>query len=436
MTARHNVRRSTRGRDALLGAGYLVLAGVLLLAAMAVYAQVFTPSVDVDLETTSIGNALQKGSDVKLNGVPVGQVRAISPAPGGATVRLAIDPQIAAELPAGTTARLLPKTLFGERYVALVPASDGAPASGGGTLADGGTIRQDRSNEAIELEQVFDDLLPVLQALKPHKLQATLAELAATLRGQGDELGDSLAAWRRYLTKLNPEVETMTDDLAKLGTVTQAWSEAAPDLLDALDTIRTSSATLVDRRTGLSDLYASVVAASDETEQWMTDHRETVIVLSARSRRALDAVRPYAAQFPCVLAAASEFIPVMDRTLGKGTSAPGIRVNLKVSEHRGRYVAGRDRVRYESGGTARCPYTTGKVGSRPASDGVPRIAAPPKDVATEQAADGLGPANSPGENQLIAELMAGDDGLAPQDYPGWASLLIGPALRGTEVSLS
>ena len=42
----------------------------------------------------------------------------------GATIELAIDPDHLDEIPADVSARLLPKTLFGERFVSLVPPED------------------------------------------------------------------------------------------------------------------------------------------------------------------------------------------------------------------------------------------------------------------------------------------------------------------------
>jgi phospholipid/cholesterol/gamma-HCH transport system substrate-binding protein len=47
----------------------------------------------------------------------------------------------------------------------------------------------------------------------------------------------------------------------------------------------------------------------------------------------------------------------------------------------------------------------------------------------------LGPANSPQENDLVNELLAPATGKASTDLPDWSSLLAGPALRGTEVTL-
>ncbi|RYE77554.1 MAG: MCE family protein, partial [Myxococcales bacterium] len=166
-------RPTARSRtvEALLGVLYAGLALALVLVALAAYNKSFTDSTDVTLRTGALGNALQKGSDVQLNGVPVGRVKQIVPTDDGAELDLALDPDTAAKLAPDTVARLLPKTLFGERFVQLVPAS-------GGGLSDGDVIEQDSSAEAVELEEVFDELLPTLRAIQPDKLAASLGELS------------------------------------------------------------------------------------------------------------------------------------------------------------------------------------------------------------------------------------------------------------------
>ena len=439
------MRHTHRWVDALLGIGYLAMAGLLVVVALLAYNKTFVDRVDVTLETGTIGNALQKGSDVKLRGVPVGTVTKVRTAEGGATLTLGLKPGTMDELPAGTTARLLPKTLFGERFVSLVTPA----GSGGATLSAGDTIHQDVSDEAVELEDVFDELLPVLQSIKPEKLSASLGELATMLRGQGQSIGDSLVSWCDYLDKLNPKVPTMTDDLTKLASVAQTYDAAVPDLLSALDTMTKTSKTLVDQRTELADVYASVIGSADTTRGWVSRNQGTIEVLAEESRRALEAAAPYAAEFPCLFDAARRFVPVMDATLGKGTTEPGIHVRLNVVDSRGKYQAGKDTPTYTGSGKPRCPYVTGQTGAKPAtsaveggpageSDETPEaIAAPPVTggVLEGTAAGGLGPANSAGENSFIAELLAPTQGLAPSDYPSWASLLVGPTLRNTKVTL-
>ncbi|HVK30533.1 MAG TPA: MCE family protein [Nocardioides sp.] len=427
-----------RLRDALLGIGYVALVAALGLGTWLTYNQAFTDRADIRLTTGTLGNALQKGSDVKLNGVPVGKVTDIEPREGGAELTLALKPDVLDELPTTTTARLLPKTLFGERYVALV-----APRGAGGTLEAGDTIRQDSSAAAVELEEVFDELLPVLQAIQPDKLSATLGELALMLRGNGDDIGTTLASWGDYLAKLNPLTPQLADDIAALGRVAETYADAAPELVDALDAMTTTSQTLVDQQTQVEDLFAAVIVAADETDDWLSANSDTVIALSHESRRALEAVAPYATQFPCLFESLRDFIPVMDKVLGKGTDEPGVHVVLNVTPSRGKYVLGRDDPTWASTGAPRCPYQDGSV--KPASqrrvagaESEPeRIPPPPSDRVRDAFATslGLGEANSPAENRLIAELMAPEAGVSPADYPTWGSLLVGPLLRGAEVEV-
>lgn len=437
------MKPTTRLSDLAFGLVYLGVAAAMVLVAVLVYQKAFVSSVDVELSTGTVGNALQTGSDVKLNGVPVGEVTTIEPTDTGAVLTLALQPETAETLPPATTARLLPKTLFGERYVSLVTPGS---ALGGSGLAAGDQISQDVSDEAVELEQLFDELLPLLQSIQPEKLSATLGELATALRGRGEQIGDTLTETADYLAKLNPEVPQMAEDLAQLAEVAGIYEDAAPDLLEALDTLTTTSATLVDQRSQLADTYARVISSADTTEGWVSRNQRTIIVLSRDSRDALAAARPYARQFPCLLRAARDFIPEMDDVLGAGTDEPGIHVSLQVTESRGKYVPGADRPRFDSGGQPRCPYVTGRTGAQPAratasttSAAEPEAIAPPPSALLRQRMSGdtddLGDANSPAENRLIAEIESATLGIAPEDYPSWGSLLVGPTLRGAEVEL-
>lgn len=424
-----------RALNVVLGLTSFAVVAALLGVAVAAYDRTFVSSTDVTLHAGTVGNALQTGSDVKLHGVPVGRVSSVEPRSGGAAVTLALDPDTASTLPRDTTARLLPKTLFGERYVSLITST--GPATG---LERGDIIDQDSSDEAVELDEVFDELLPLLQSIQPEKLSASLGELATTLRGRGENIGDTLVEVDQYLTKLNPQVPQITEDFDRLSRVAGIYEDAAPELLDALATFTTTSRTLVDQRSQLSDVYAQVITSADTTRGFVSNNQNTIEVLSDESRDALEAVAPYASEFPCLFAAARAYIPVMDKNLGKGTDEPGLHVQLNVVPERGKYVAGRDTVKFSSGGTPRCPYVTGQTGTtaaRNASAPVPETIAPPRgDFARRTASGaGLGQANSPAENQMVAELIAPTQGIAPTDYPRWASLLLGPTLRNTKVTL-
>ena len=427
------VVRSTRPLDLVFGVVFIGIIVTGLVIAVLMYNKAFSPRTEIQLTTGSVGNAMQPGSDVKLNGVPVGEVKRIESTDDGAVLTLALKPGIAEGLPADTVARLLPKTLFGERYVQLL--ADGATSGDG--LDAGDTIRQDASDEAVELEEVLDELLPVLEALQPDKLSAALGELSLMLSGRGDDIGEAMEEWGTYLTQLQPYVPQMADDLVKLGEVARTYDVAAPDLLDALDDLTVSADTIVAESQTLTNLFATVITSSNTTRAWLEANQGNIITLSAASRDALGAAAPYATQFPCLFKAVSDFIPVMDEVLGASSGEPGIHVTLNVVPSRGAYQYGADSPQFQSGGGPRCPYQTGAVTNPASADSPPVIAPPPSPLVAAQLSDamGLGEVNSPAENQLIAELLAGGQDLPPDEYPAWSSLLLGPTLRGTVVTV-
>jgi len=108
-------------------------------------------------------------------------------------------------IPADVTARLLPKTLFGEKFVSLVPPENATDA-GKARIAAGDVIPEDRSQSAREVEQVLNDLLPLLQAVKPQQLATTLGALSQSLSGRGAELGRTLVQLNSLLDGLNPSI--------------------------------------------------------------------------------------------------------------------------------------------------------------------------------------------------------------------------------------
>jgi phospholipid/cholesterol/gamma-HCH transport system substrate-binding protein len=403
------------------GAGLVFLAVMALLATLAiqVYQEKFTDVVLVTLRTDRIGNQLNDSSQVKARGVVVGDVRSIHRTSQGAAIELALEPDKVERIPKDVTALLIPKTLFGERYVQL-----SIPDSPAGPIAAGDEIRQDRSANAIELERVFDDLLPVLKAVQPHKLSATLSAISTALDGRGEQLGDAMVTTAAYLEEFNPNLPTLTSDLRDLAEVSELYGDIAPDLLDALTESTTTLNTVADKRVELTDLYAQVTSSAQDVTIFLRNNRENLIQLAASSRAPLELAARYSPSFPCTLKAMTDLKPSMDRVLGAGTDEPGLHIDATVTEPRGRYEPGKDDPVYDATGGPRCypsgvAPTEGVVAVPTGSSGHPLLSGSDGD---------LGLANSPQEQELIATLLG-------QGTPDWGSVLVGPLYRGTEVAL-
>jgi len=416
------------GKWARRTAGIAFLAVLVLLATFAVqvYEKKFTTVVSVTLHTDRIGNQLNKSSEVKVRGVVVGEVRSVHGARDGATIDLALDPDKVDRIPGDVTALLIPKTLFGERYVQLSIPDD----SFASPITDGGVIRQDRSANAIELERVFDDLLPVLKAVQPQKLSVTLTAIATTLDGRGKQLGDAMVTTANYLEEFNPNLPKLTEDLRDLAKVSELYGDIAPDLLDSLTESTVSLNTVVEKREALGQLYDQVTGSAQDVTIFLRNNKENLIQLAKSSRAPLELAAEYSPSFPCTLKALTDLKPSMDKALGAGTGKPGLHVTATVTESRGPYLPGVDDPTYDATGGPRCypsgvAPTSGVVAVPTGSAGHPLLSG-----------DGdLGLPNSPQEQEFLATLVAGAAGFKPGEVPGWSSVLLGPLYRGTEVTL-
>lgn len=429
---------TTRSRDALVGVAYLLVLAMLVALSVAIFNKAFVSVAKVNLRTSDIGSSLQQGSDVEVRGIHVGEVRSITTDGDGALLTLALNPSQLHMLPDNMVAQLLPKTVFGERYVSLVYPSDPSPNH----LKAGDTIQQDTSFQAVELEAIFQHLLPVLQAVSPDKLNASLSAIAGALRGNGETIATTMRIVGGYLTQFAPSVPALTQDLDELGTVAGTYNTAVPNLLSALNSLSVTSQTIVDQTAQLQALYSSVTSASNIVNGFLTSNQQQLIALSNNSLTTLQTLGQYSSEFPCVSRALVSYIPIANAAFGVGTDEPGLHVILHVEPSLGKYTTA-DLPR--PGGPARgpsCPFTSAAAlqgtavssvaSGRDATSG--GTSSSTSSLATA-AATGLGPANSPEENQLIAELMAPTIGVAPSKFPSWSSLLLGPALRGTVVEL-
>src|SRR5579884_1467879 len=163
-----------RWRRRAQGVGFLLVVALLVALTVAVYnkALPWQASDTVYLKASRIGNELIVPADVKYDGVLVGRVSAVNSNGQNATLTLQIDPEWIDQrkIPANVEARILPKTLFGDKFVQLVqPAQPSTQA-----LQADSTIQEDRSKVALELQTVFNNLVPLLRALNPAQLSITL----------------------------------------------------------------------------------------------------------------------------------------------------------------------------------------------------------------------------------------------------------------------
>ena len=214
---------------------------------MLVYRKAFTPVDRVTLRAGHAGMQLLRGADVKLRGVIVGDVRGITTDGRRRASTLALDPDQVGLIPADVSARLLPKTLFGERYVELVLPADRRRRPS----AAGAVIGQDRTPRRSSWSGCSTRRCRCCRAIEPDKLAATLGALATALEGRGDQLGANLVALDGYLGELNEEMPTIAEDVRRLARCSTSTTARCPTCSPCCATSAVSS-TVIDQRDQLA----------------------------------------------------------------------------------------------------------------------------------------------------------------------------------------
>ncbi|WP_291418165.1 MCE family protein [Actinophytocola sp.] len=436
-------------RRRMLGVGFIVVIAALVSLSIAMYNKAFTPVVRVSLTTDKLGNQLQVRGDVKVRGLIVGEIREITPTEQGSVLELALDPDKIDVIPRNVSARFIPKTLFGDRYVALQIPKDADARH----LADGDRIEQDKSAPAVELSQALDHLLPVLQAVQPQKLSTTLTAISTALDGRGKQLGDTLVDLGKLVEEINPHVPQLTHDLNALVEVSDTYTDAIPDFVDALDDLTVTSRTIAEQKADLQALFAELTTSSQNLESFLRANSDNIIRLSDSSRDTLELLAKYAPSYPCFLKQMASLVDAAGPVFGAGTDKPGLHATIEIVVNKGKYEAGKDDPEFDEHRGPRC-YDPAQMGDPfpdqppdgplqdgtshgPANESVQDGLLPADETTGPSAADQPGSlANSAAERDFLAQLLAPSLGVEPDQVPAWSSLLVGPLYRGAEVTIT
>ena len=407
----------------LYGVVFLAVLALLLSLSVAVYQQVFTPAVRIKLEADSLGNQLDPRADVKLRGLLVGEVRAVHADGVKATLDIALKPEYVASIPSDVHARLLPKTLFGEKYVDLVAPARSAQSSARPIRA-GDVITQDRTRVGIELQQLMNDLLPLLRTVQPGKLNATLSAFATALEGRGDRIGDNLTRVEDYLHRLNPHLPSLTEDFARLADVAEVYGDAAPDLMEILRNTVTTSRTIVEQRDRLATALTTTATAAATADDFLDVNGDRLITLGRVSRPTLELFARYSPEYPCLLAGLVREEQASEQAFRGGK----MHITLEVVRQQGAYEPGEE-PRYDDRSGPNCrdlPHPS-----------VPAPGVHLNDGSKKGSSSGpLGVSATRAEQRSVGSLVAPVMGVPADEVPPVATLLFGPMARGTAVSVA
>ena len=306
----------------------VAVVGIFALA-LALFQDSFTKSVPVTVMADRAGLVMNPDAKVKLNGAQVGKVASIEPlADGGAALHLAIDPDSVDAIPANVGAEITSSTVFGSKFVELVPPSaPSADSLRAGTVISGG------DNVTVELNTIFEKLVSVLSKVEPAKLNQTLGAISTSLSGRGDKFGQSLVDLESALGKLNPALGSLNQVLEISPVVFNAFADASPDLVSILSSTTRVSETVVDQQDGLDALLISAIGLADIGSEVLSENRQPLSDVVHLLAPTTDLTNQYAPALNCGIAGILPFAK------GPGSAVPGA-ILLQS------FFLGRERYRY------------------------------------------------------------------------------------------
>lgn len=175
---------------------------------------------------------LEPGDDVRVAGVKVGTVRAVSVTPDArALVAMDVD----SDLPVNhaTTVEIRYLDLAGNRYVALVP-HDGSVSPQRPTQV----IGTDRTQPALDLDDLLDGFKPLLVALSPADVNSLTLDIVRTLQGDGPTVQNLIARTASLTTGLADRDQLIASVVQNLDTAVGAVSDRHAELEQLVGQLR------------------------------------------------------------------------------------------------------------------------------------------------------------------------------------------------------
>ena len=167
----------------------------------------------------------------------------------------------------------------------------------------------------------------MLHKVDPVDLNATLTALGEGLRGNGDDLGATLAGLNTYLEQLNPKLPTLQPDFQKTAVVGNIYADAAPDLVTVFDNAPTISKTIVDEQDNLNATLLAATGLANNGTATLQPAADDFIAAIQRFRAPVKVLGDYSPEIGCVLQGSAKALDTFAPVIG------GIRPGLFVSSN-------------------------------------------------------------------------------------------------------
>lgn len=222
---------------------------------------------------------LRVGEDVKIHGVPVGQVKAIALAGNQVKVTFTVDSDV--RLGNETAAAVKVATLLGTHYLEVAPAGTG----------DLETIPMSRTTVPYNLQDVLEKGTGTLEELDPLLLAKALTEASKTLRATGEGLGPALQGVARLSEAVTERSGQTAQLLTAARSVTDQLSASSGDIVDLMTQANLVIEEITSRRDAIHTLLTETTGLAENLGGIISDTKADLDPAFRQLNRVLGTLR-------------------------------------------------------------------------------------------------------------------------------------------------
>lgn len=221
-----------------------------------------------------------KGDEVRIAGVAVGNVKKIEVVNRDkALITFGVDPEVPLTENTNMLARY--RNIAGQRYFVLTQGSDGAKS----VLKPGSTIPESRTQEALDLNVLFNGFKPVLEGLSPEDTNKLAYELIQTVQGEGSNVENLLASTSSLTNTLAGRDQLIGDVITNLSRVLDTVGSRDQELTQTIDTLQQFVTGLKNDREAILGSVDSISGLAVETADLLEQGRPAITEDVAQLRR-------------------------------------------------------------------------------------------------------------------------------------------------------
>ncbi|WP_082959141.1 virulence factor Mce family protein [Mycobacterium sp. 852002-51613_SCH5001154] len=224
--------------------------------------------------TSAVG--LYPGDQVRVVGVPVGQIDTIEPRPSDVKITMSVSKDV--KIPKDAKAIIMSPNLVAARFIQLTPAY-----TGGAVLPDGGSIALERTGVPVEWDEVKESLTQLAVQLGPTTgsmqgpLGRAINQAADTFNGNGESFHNALRELSQAAGRLGDSRSDIFGTVKNLQVLVNALSASNEQIVQFTGNVASVSQVLADSSRHLDNTLGTLNKALSDIRGFLHENNSTII---------------------------------------------------------------------------------------------------------------------------------------------------------------